>query len=184
MKSKVSYRKSDGTTVVEYFKVSKPFEFRYGVLKNVLDSEGDAVIFIDSNSRLKKPEKRLEAYCDENNIEYSVFKIPQREAKLFGMFVNVFRKPQVKLTEKYIIARITPEIFTKEFFDDYLSNYDIAMGFGAKLGISKMADDYGENVTELFFDQEFFSDFIYDSIIFASARSTMDIRKAAAEYDE
>ncbi|MBN2880189.1 MAG: hypothetical protein JXN65_11245 [Clostridia bacterium] len=183
MKAKTSYRKNDGTTVVEYFKVSQPFEFRYNVLKNVLESEGEAVMFIDTNSRLKKPEKRIEAYFDENNVEYSIFKIPQREGKLFGMFVNVFRKPQVKLTEKYIISRITAETFSKEFFDEYLANYDIALGFGAKLGIGEMADDYGENVTELFFDKEFFENFIYDSIIFASARSSMDIRKIVAEYD-
>jgi len=184
MKAKTSYRKNDGTTVVEYFKVSKPFDFRYKLLKSMLETEGEAAMFIDTNTKLKKPEKRMEAFFDENNIEYAMFKIGQREGKLFGMFVNAFRKPKLKLTERYIISKMNSEIFTREFFDEYVANYDIAFGFGAKLSISEMASDYGENITDMFFDSEYFENFIYDSIVFASARCTMDIRSLVAESEK
>jgi len=183
MKSKIRENKSDNTVICDYHKVKNPFEFRYKVLSRLIKSDDSVVMFIDTNTRTKKPEKRMEAYFDTNNIEYSMFKIGERQRKVLGMVLNIVRKPKPKLTEKFIIAKIKTEDFTKEFFDDCLATYDIALGFDPKVTIEKMVSDYRENVQDIFFDNEFFKDFIYDSILFTSLRSTKDVKDIVAESE-
>ena len=183
MKSKLKIRKRDNTTVVEYFKMKKPFEFRYSMMSKVLTSQGEAIMFINTNARTKKPEKRMEVYFDENKIEYELFKIPQAEKRILGLVINTFKKPKPQLLEKFIMAKINAETFTKELFDDCISTFDIALGFGSKLTFDEIRDDYRENIMSLFFNKEYFEEFMYDSIIFACSRSTIDIKEIGLECE-
>ena len=184
MKSKLNIRKYNDTTVVEFYKLKKPYDFRYGMISGALSGFSEAIIFIDTNTRIKKPELAMEAYFDEHNIEYEMFKINETEKRVLGILLNSFRKPKPKLTEKFIMAKITPETFTKKFFEEYVSDYDIAMGLGAKISIQDMARDYRENVQDLFFNKEFFDEFIYDSIVFLSNRNTMDTKEMALKTEK
>ncbi len=179
MKSKLNVRKHGDTTVVEYYKIKKPYDFRYNMLYNTLKDFGETIMFIDTNTRIRKPENRMEAYFDEKHIEYNMFKINETEKRMLGILVNSFRKPKPKLTEKFIMAKLTPDTLTREFFDDYISDYDIAFGLGSKITIADMAENYRENIQDLFFNREFFDAFMYDSIIFASNRSTLDTKELA-----
>ena len=61
--------------------------------------------------------------------------------------------------------------------------YDIALGFGSKLTIEELKNDYRENATDLFFDKEYFDEFIYDSISFTCCRSTVDTRELAEKSE-
>jgi len=183
MKSKVRLNRSDNTTVVEYFRVKKPFEFRYNLLSELLKEYGEAIMFINTNSKTKEPDMRVEAYFDENNIEYAMFKIDKNERKLFGISFGKGKK-KAKLSEKFIMGKVNADIFTEDFFNSYVSTYDIALGFGSKLTIDEMHKDYRENSVDLFFDKEYFSEFIYDSIIFTCCRSTVDTKELAAESEK
>ena len=175
MKAKIRTNKIDNTMVCEYYNTKKPFEFRYKILSKIVNNYDNIVMFIDTNSRTKMPDFRVEAYFDENGMEYSMFKIPQTEKKILGMVVSLVRKPKTKLIEKFIIAKINKNVFTEEFYNRYLSTYDIALGINSKLSIDQMVREYRENITEIYFKDEYFEEFIYDSIMFASMRTTLDI---------
>lgn len=179
MKSKLNIRKLGDTTVVEYFKLKNSYNFRYRMLSETLLNFGEATIFIDTNSRVKKSEMDLNDYFDQNSVEYKALNINQTEKRMLGVLINSFRKPKPKLTEKFIIAKLTPDIFTRDFFDNYVSDYDIAFGMGAKTSVTDMAEIYRDNTEELFFNNKFFDEFMYDSIIFTSNRSTIDTKELA-----
>lgn len=183
MKSKVRTNKSDNTTIVEYYKVAKPFEFRYKMLSEILKQNGEAVMFINTNSKTKSPEMRIEAYFDEKNINYAMIKIDKNERKIFGFSFGK-KKKAAKLTEKFIMGKVNADMFTESFFNNYVSTYDIALGFGAKLSIEEMKTDYREDAVELFFDKEYFTEFVYDSILFSCCRSTVDTKELAAESEK
>ncbi|MEX1377389.1 MAG: hypothetical protein AB1Z23_07910 [Eubacteriales bacterium] len=183
MKAKIKRNKNDNTMICDYYKTDKPFEFRYKILKEIVGNYSNVVMFIDTNSRVRVPELRMEAYFDENNIEYSMFKIPRIEKKIFGFALNIVRKPKTKLIERYIIAKIDKDIFTEKFYADYITNYDLALGINPKLSINEMVSEYREDVSELFFNSEYFEEFLYDSIMFASMRTTIDIANIVMEND-
>lgn len=182
MKSKIRTNKSDNTTIVEYYKLKKPIEFRYNLLSGLLKEYGEALMFINTNSKTETPKIRADVYLDEKNIENAVFKIEKRERKIFGISLGKKNKAD-KLSERFIIAKVNENMFTKELFDSCISTYDIALGFGSKLTIEELKNDYRENATDLFFDKEYFDEFIYDSIIFTCCRSTVDTRELAEQSE-
>ena len=182
MKSKIRQMRQDNTMVVDYINVKKPFEFRFNLLSRVLQTQGEAIMFINTNTKTEASGNMIEEFFEANSMKNSIIKIKPVERTIFGLSIKALQK-KVKLDEKFIIAEINYELFTKEFFESYIATYDIAMGFGSKKNIKEITEDYREGIQEFFFDKEFFKEFLYDSILFKSCRSTINIKEIVPECE-
>lgn len=183
MKCKVKQKKDDNTIMVDYRNIRKPDIFRYKMMNKLMNMYGEITIFIDTNVKTKDSDRRLDVMLDNNNIEYSSFKIKTEEKKILGLIVNKIKAKKPIMTETMYIAKIPKEAFTQEFYMNCLSVYDIAMGIKPKLSIEEMVEEYREEVRDIFFDSTFFEEFTYDSIIFTIFRSTIDVRGFISECE-
>jgi|GEM_PF-1381141 len=174
---RVKVEKNDvGEVVVSYFKAKDVDQFRFELLGSIIHSYGDDVyIMIDTNQRKKALDFReINDYLESERIRHLSAEIPANETKLFGFSFN-FMGAKKKDPERLFALSLSPEAFTKSLFDALFYNYDLAIGFGPKFTFEEFSEKYTVGVHELMFSDTYFKDTIYDSGVFETMRSSIDI---------
>jgi hypothetical protein len=172
---KVKVHKSESDIIMDYFRLKDMDSFRLDILEYIVSkTEGDIVLYIDTNSRIKPlPFDRIKRYLMDCGVEYSFEPIVSAKRGIlgFGSFLTTGRKKK-KLPENLIVAKINVDTPLKQLYNDILFNYDYALGLGSSMGIDELMLRLKNDPFNVLFKKEMLKNTIYDSIV--ARRTRMD----------
>ena len=176
MKVKISKSKS-GETRVDYMKVLDKTQFRFRLLKKIIESfDNNTVLIIDTNQCSRKhcgPDilERLR----QMGIDPLVIKIPADREQFFGIQVNMWNKNDI---EYMICIELKGRPLTEDVFET-LSVCDIAAGLNQ---IEPVADQNGvAAINPTLILKTCFKNRVYDSLLCSRVNSNLDISRFLEE---
>lgn len=183
-KIKVTQKKDDNSTLVNYFNHKDATSYRYALLNEALKNEERFVMIIDTNRHLKEISiDELETRLHQVGINYLKSPIKATKRRIFGLqFLNFGKKKPEKLA--YVLFfEIDQNQFSEGFFKELLYVYDLAIGVKPKKSLEQIQTLYLMDFNAVLFDKETFDETIYDSAIFSQLRSSIDIATLATEVE-
>ncbi len=176
MKVKISNSKA-GETRVDYIKVSDKLQFRFRLLKRIIeDFDNNVVLFADTNQSLRK-NRGLDTLelLRQTGAEPLAVKIPAGKEQFFGIQLNLLNKDDI---EYMICLELKGDPLTEAVFKA-LSTCDIAIGINQ---IEPIANQYGlVGVTPALILAACFKSRVYDSVICSRINSNFDISRFVEE---
>ena len=175
-------KNNEDEVIVSYFQLKEIDDFRYGLLKKVIDETGEElIVMIDTNQKKRSLEfDGISEYLSKNAVQHAVREIPANEKKIFG-FTFGFLGNKKKEPERMFVLALTPEKFTREMYDALFKYYDLAIGFSGRKDFQHITDRCVSGLHEVLFNDEYFNHSIYDSGLFETIRSTIDISGMAKD---
>lgn len=184
MKIKIQ-KNSDQEVILSYFNIKDIRKSRFMLLKRIFEAVGEGfVLMIDTNQ--KKNRLSLDDISDaltKFGIKHVIRETPANEVKLFGISFDMFKKKKAG-PEWMVVLDLTPEKFTVELYDTLLYNYDLAVGFGSTMALTAVAEKCAAGLNEVLFNETCFKNSIYDSGLFETMRSTIDISEIVKEFNK
>lgn len=179
MKVKISKSKA-GETRVDYIKVPDRKQFRYRLLKMIVEYSGNnALLFIDTNQGAQKSSgPGILERLHQLSIDPLVMKIPAGKEQFFGVQVNTRSKNDF---EYIICLELKGRPLTQEVFD-ILSACDIAVGIGQ---IEPVVNQYGlVGVDPMLIVKTCFKNRLYDSMLCSRVNSNFDVSRFVEEITD
>lgn len=176
MKVKISKSKS-GETRVDYMKVQDKTQFRFCLLKKIIEHfDNNAVLIIDTNQCSRKhygPDMLEQLH--QMGIEPLILKIPADKEQFFGIQVNMWNKNDI---EYMICLELKGHPLTEEVFET-ISVCDIAAGLNQ---IEPVADQNGiAAINPTLILKTCFKNQLYDSLLCSRVNSNFDISRFVEE---
>lgn len=185
MKLKIKREKNSDKVLLDYFKLKNPHQFRARLISNILSDINDEVwMFVDTNNTINTSEIRIDAFFENNNIEYKSYKIKEIEKHMLGIIVGKLGNRKPKITKRMYVAKINKDLFEEKLFMQSLWPYNLAFGINPKISFEEIVEDFKDDITETFFNKEYFDNFMYDSILFFTFRTNFEIDKYVLESEK
>lgn len=177
MKIKVIKNKTNGETSVNYYKAKNPLEFRFELVKSVLDDiNDDLTIIIDTNQMIKDIDHDvIEQILNARKIKFISFLTKANASKFFGFSMDRIGK-KTKRKEKMFIIDIKSADFNKELHSELFAFFDLAIGIKRNKNFDEIAEQCRFGFYDLLFNKDYFSETIYDSVICLMIRSSIDLK--------
>ena len=175
MKTKIS--RSKGQMYVDYLKVLEKTQFRYRLLKAIVENfENNAILLVDTNQGTHKcPGPDILERLRLLDYEPLAIKIPAGKEQFFGIKVSTRGKNEI---EYVICLELKGNSLTQELFDE-LSTCDIAVGIGQ---IEPITNQYGlAGIDAMLILKACFEKRIYDSMLCSRINSNFDISSFVEE---
>jgi len=171
-------KKVNHETCLDYGRIKWPSEFRYHILKNIIQSiDADVIMMIDSNQSISGKQMAMdEEWLNQQKLLYAIMPAHKEPQIFFGVKLGIKSGQKKKQTEKRIIIDIDAGAFTEEFFKTIEDN-DISIGFGSRKTFAELCEAYRVGGEKILFDETYFENSLYDSILCARLRSTLDLER-------
>jgi len=142
MKFKFKKNKKTGEVLIGYSKVKDQLNLRFYVLSEIFKRYSDDItIILDTNRCANDLSiEQIETLLTDSGIEFHGYKVHRLGNSILGFNVSGFRKNKVPKERMFILSLIASQ-FTREIFDQLLSQFDLAVGIDMVCEKEKFSDE-------------------------------------------
>ncbi len=172
---KIKIKKTERDFTAHYYHANDIHLFRSSVLEFIIKSEKSALMFVDTNSRIKKlTESEIENVLNSCGLNYIKKQIPSTEKKLFGLATFFGGKNKKKRPESLFAIELSSENYSIDLYNSFLMYYDYGILSGLKQSIKDITDIYMMDYSDVMFNKDISETCYYDSVIFTRIRTNSD----------
>lgn len=170
MKVKIKIRDKD--FIIDYMHVKDIHAVRYQILEFFVEQYKEAVLYIDSNNKIRElPMEQIKGLIENCGASFHIEPIEKAKRKTAGLGKLFGKSETAPMSENIILMHLQDGIELKALYDHFLMYYDYGFGAGGKMQISELSGQFKADAAEVLFNQSIFPVSMYDSIMFARTRT-------------